>query len=130
MRWARSDFRAQTLPAECAAHNVDARMSGQGLSAKNRPCPIFTQTLPNGLRRFNPPFMLRHNSACKGPFFGPVRAISANFACTGPSIGPIQALVKTQTVVNQGTVVRRRNSAFSEREREEMGVPEGMTASV
>ena len=36
----------------------------------------------------------------------------------------------TQTVVNQGTVVRRRNSAFSEREREEMGVPTGMTVSV
>ena len=34
------------------------------------------------------------------------------------------------TVVNKGTVVCRRNLAFSEREREEMGVPGGMTASV
>ena len=30
----------------------------------------------------------------------------------------------------EGMVVRRRNSAFSERGREEMGVPEGMAASV
>ena len=30
----------------------------------------------------------------------------------------------------EGMVVRRRNSAFSSSEREEMGVPEGMTASV
>ena len=34
------------------------------------------------------------------------------------------------TVVNKGTVVRRRNSAFSEREQEEMGVPAGMTELV
>ena len=32
--------------------------------------------------------------------------------------------------VQEWKVVRRRNSAFSEREREEMGVPAGMTASV
>ena len=32
--------------------------------------------------------------------------------------------------VQEWKVVRRRNSAFSEREREETGVPGGMTASV
>ena len=39
-------------------------------------------------------------------------------------------LCLAQTVVNKGMVVCRRNSAFSEREREEMDVPAGMTASV
>ena len=39
-------------------------------------------------------------------------------------------MIDSGTVVHKGTVVRRRNSAFSEREREEMGVPAGMTASV